>query len=251
MNKIDKNKWEKVFLYPSFNIRFWSTLILGFLFFLILGLGFFNKHKDYLNISEQLTFWGLVVQLAILFLGIFTAYYALRQLSESRFTKLDEAGIQNFRNGRYFRAIYNWKEAFYVRPDTNIFLNLAETYLLIKDYEFFDEHVNNSEIRFLKNKVFKEKTDKIILLYLKVVRNLLVKNQGKAESFILDILSLMSEVNEKRILEWDFFDIIKSKPYKELNGECKIMINNISNYLSGNMTKEKRNEFEDGNFSIQ
>ncbi|TGR82526.1 hypothetical protein EN866_34830 [Mesorhizobium sp. M2D.F.Ca.ET.223.01.1.1] len=187
--RVKKDFWEEVFVYPSFNIRFWATLLAILVAFAAITYCLFFKLKIVENVSDQIAVLNLIVQSATLVLGIFGAYYALRQLVETRFTGLDEAGVQELKRSHYMRAFEKWREAFYIRPEAAVFANMSESLLLVGDYNTFDQYIRMSQgTGILKKEIFQEPSDQIILLYLRAMRHLLVKNQGESEKHIADLI---------------------------------------------------------------
>ena len=246
-----KGIWEKIFKYPSFDTRFYTTLLIvifvfgGVLYISLFRLSFIT------GITNQIAVTSIIIQLATLVLGGFAAYYALRQLVETRFINLDEAASSELQRKRYSKAVQKWKEAFYIRPEANIFTNLTETLLIMEDYDNFDQYIKISEsVEFLKKEIFQEASDQIILLYLKSTRNLLVKNQGEAEKHINKIVELVKKEGFAN-LQWNFLDLQTSKPYQDLTGECKNMLDNLISYLSKTISPTRKSDFEDGNFASQ
>ncbi|KKQ54707.1 MAG: hypothetical protein US83_C0004G0030 [Candidatus Falkowbacteria bacterium GW2011_GWC2_38_22] len=249
LKKIKKNFWEKIFNYPSFNRRFWFALILVLLIFCIILsiLLFINKINE---TSNQIAIINLIIQSATLVLGICATYYALRQLVETRFTGLDEAGMREIKRGHYSRAFEKWREAFYIRPEAGVFTNLCESLLLIGDYDNFDQYIQISQDDRFKKKIFQESSDQITLLYLRAVRHLLVKNQGEAEVQITEIIKITKD-NSLLGFGWDFMDLRSSIAYQNVNGECKNIAENLISYLSKTILPNRKKDFEQGNFSSQ
>lgn len=250
MKKIKKNIWEKVLVYPSFNTRFVCTL--GMVLFIFFGIGFIIFMSQYTKgTSDQIAILNLLIQSATLVLGIFAAYYALRQLVETRFTSLDEAGSQEIKRQHYSRAFYKWKEAFYIRPEAAIFNSLCETLLLIGDFDTFDEYIKIPEDKnVFKKEIFQESSDQIILCYLKSIRYLLVKNQGEAEKHLSGLIDLAKKEGLSDI-QWDFLDLRTSLSYQDLNGECKKIAENLISYLSKTMSVNRKIDFENKNFTSE
>lgn len=251
MKKVKKDFWEEIIPYPSFNIRFGLTLFVALLFFCTLAYFAIFKLEIVVGVSEKINALNLAVQSATLVLGIFAAYYALRQLVETRFTSLDEAGSREIERKHYSRAFDKWKEAFYIRPEASVFTNFCETLLLIGDYEAFDHYMKFPELPGLfKKDIFQENSDQIILLYLKSIRHLLVKNQGEAEKYLSELIALVKKDGLPG-LQWNFLDLRTSRSYQDLNGECKDMAENLISYLSKNIPEVRKEDFEAGNFASQ
>lgn len=248
--KVKKDFWEQLFKYPSFNTRFGFTVGFILLIFAIITFSIF-KLKIVEGVSDQIATLNLIVQLALLVLGILAAYYALRQLVETRFVNLDEAGMQELKRNHYSRAFEKWREAFYIRPEAAVFTNMCESLLLIGDYDTFDQYARMSESSdFLNKRIIQESSDQIILLYLKVIRHLLVKNQGEAEKHISDLVKLANDDGLSG-LQWDFLDLQRSPAYQDLSGECKNIAENLIAYLSKTIQPTRKTDFESGNYATQ
>lgn len=248
--RVKKDFWEQLFVYPSFNTRFGFTVGFILLFFIVITFAFF-KLKIIEGISDQIAVLNLIAQLILLVLGVLAAYYALRQLIETRFINLDEAGMQELKRNHYSRAFEKWREAFYIRPEAAVFTNMCESLLLLGDYDTFDQYARMSESSsFLNKNIIQESSDKTILLYLKAVRHLLVKNQGEAEKYIADLIKL---VNSDGLLgfQWDFLDLQRSPAYQDLSGECKNIAENLIAYLSKTIQPTRKTDFEAGNYATQ
>ncbi len=250
MKKVAKNFWEKILPYPSFNKRF-QTVLIGILVILsVITYIIFLATKPS-DLSEKVAILNLMIQAATLLLGIFAAYYALRQLVETRFISLDEAAAQALHRHHYVHAGKKWVEAFYIRPDPRIFTNLCEALLLTGDYEKFDQYMYMSEkTDSLSKDIFHESSDKIILLYLKITRHLLVKNQGEAENYIRELILLVTAEGLVG-LEWNFMDLQVSEKYQNLTGECKDILDNLITYLTKVIIPARKLEFESGLFATR
>lgn len=249
--KVPKDFWERMFRYPSFDSRFAFIISVVGIFFLTLTYILLIRSPIVDNISDQIALLNLILQGAMLLFGIFAAYYALRQLVETRFNSLEEAGMQELKRKHYSRAYQKWSEAFYIRPEVPVFANLSEALLLLGDFETFDEYMRMSErTEFLKKQLFQEESDQMILLYLKSMRQLLVRNQGAAEIHLAALVALVTE-HSLSSLQWDFLDIQTSRLYQDLSGECRNMADNLISYMSKTMNPVRIVEFEAGRFSSQ
>lgn len=249
MKKIRKNYWEKIIRYPSFNIRFIITLL--FIIIPFIALWYFTVFESSFSedIANQIALTNLIIQSVTLVIGIFAAYYALRQLVETRFVNLDEAGMQELKSKHYSRAAEKWREAFYIRPEASVFTNMCESLLLTSDYNTFDQYIRMSQgTNFLSKEIFSEISDQILLLYLKSIRHLLVKNQGEAEKYISDLM-LIVKGGDVPNLNWNFLDLRTSTAYQDLTGECKNIAENLIAYISKTILPNRKIDFEKGNFA--
>lgn len=252
MSKINKSLWEKFSIYPSFRMRFWLLVAILLVIFFS-GVYFSLYQLNFVdNPSDTLSLLNLYVQGATFLLAIVATYYALRQLVETRFNSLDSSAMEELKRKHYTRAINKWKEAFYIRPDVNVFANLCESFLLVGDYDIFDRFLKLIDRKpFFKKKIIQEDSDKLIFLFLKSVRHLLVKNQGAAETSIKEIVSLVTKDETRGPLRWDFLDLQTAESYLNLSGECKDIAENLITYLSQEMSATRKIEFEAGKFSTK
>ncbi len=239
-----------VFAYPSFNKRFVCILFLVLALFAAVGYYLIFVDTRFTELNIQIEVINTLIQTAALILGIFAAYYALRQLVETRFTELDKAGGLELRDKKYLRAFLKWREAFYVRPDANVFLNASESLLLMGDYENFDKYISTSDRRtFLGNGILTEDEDRVIVFHLKALRNLLVKNQGEAEKYIEEIIPLFKSGGIPR--SWNFSDFQTSIRYLSLEGECKEIADNLIQYLQNQLQADVKEHFEAGRYAYE
>ena len=251
MTKIKKDVWEDIFDFPSFNLRFSSTLLAVLFLFGIGTYVVFTKYSIVDNTSEVLSLLNLIVQFATLVLGLFATYYALRQLVETRFNALEQSGVQEIERNHYFRAFEKWREAFYIKPDAVVFLNMCEALLLLGDYDKFDQYAALSQKpSFKRKRILTEPSEEIILSFLNASRSLLEENRGAAKNHIKRLILLAQE--HKLIgLTWDFGDMQRSLSYQLLEGDCKIILSNIINYLTKSMSTDIRASFEEGQYDIK
>lgn len=245
--KVKRGFWEIIFDYPSFNKRFAFIIIVAAFIFCVISYFLLFKVEIFETISDKISVFNSIVQMATLVLGIFAAYYALRQLVETRFTSLDEAGMQELKHKHYGRAFEKWREALYIRPDAYTLTNMFESLLLIGDYKTFDIYTGT----LYHKEIFQEIHDQIILLYLKTVRHLLVKNQGEAEIYLREIVSIVRQESLSGF-SWDFLDLKTSETYQNFQqGECKNILDNLISYLEGTIQPLRKKEFEEGQFASQ
>jgi hypothetical protein len=195
---------------------------------------------------------SLFILSATLVLGIFAAYYALRQLVETRFNGLDEVARRELSSQHYARAISKWKEAFFIKPEPTVFLSLCESLILVGDYPMFDFYmILPNRKNLFKQDFLEEDYEQIILMYLKSIRHLLVKNQGEAEKNISKLIEQI-KISGLPNLNWDFIDLQKSTQYQNLgDGECKNITYNLILYLTKTMSPNRKSDFENKKFSSQ
>lgn len=245
--KKSKDLWEHILAYPSFNLRFSFVVVVILLLFS--GIAYF-LYPTFSTVSDKLTFLNLIVQGATLILAIFAAYYALRQLVETRFIGLDQSAMADLKNMQYFSAIKKWKEAFYIKPEARIFSNLAESFLLLGDLDMFDQHMKMLGRGGLTQiNILQETSDQLAVLYLKCVRYLLVENLGEAKEILKQLVKIGKDKDTLIRFRWDFSDIQSCEGYRNLTGDSKIISNNLFVYLQRSMSARRKQEFESGTFS--
>lgn len=249
--KTKKSLIEKVFIYPSFNLRFWlSVAVLIVVFAIITKLALaFATNKD--DIYQTL---NLIIQVAMLVAGVIAAYFALRQLTESRYLNLTELGMQYLRRNPpgYSKSIQVWKEALYIQAEPNTFLNLAEVLVISEQFSDFDQYVSYVEKNSsFQHRVLQESSDYLIFYYLQAIRQLIVKNMGEAETKTKQLVAWVKSENLTQRVNWQFVDFTRSESYqKKLIGDHKTMTDNIIKYLSRELTPEQISKFESGNYLL-
>lgn len=244
--KNKRNFWEKIFKHPSFNKRFFVFVTIATIAIALAFLFLVFTDNIVSTAEEKIAMGNLIIQFATLIMGIFAAYYALRQLVETRFTALDQSASNEVEKRHYSRAYSNWKDAFYIKRDPYIFLNMIESLLLIKDYQSFDRYVNYIENT---NNILNERSDQLIFLFLKATRHFLVENLGEGKSILSDLIELNKH---KKITNtgWEFNTLLASNVYRELeeNSEAQIIINKLSQYIDGKLTEKEQVTFESGQY---
>jgi len=247
-----KNFWEKFFLYPAFNYRFW-TLIISLILLSILFIGIVIKYFKFENINETLSFINIVVQADIFLLGVITAYYAFSQILENRLDKIKQIAFEYLKNKDYEKAIDAFKEAIYIKLNFDSFADLLELFLITKSYSEFDETIQNFDKAKLLSKIISNDREKIIFLYLQTTRYLLTENIGNAKHYLGKLINLVTQKNltlERGFLIWNFSDLQQSEAYTNLKGESKKILDNLIRYLTDSMNFEERKSFEEGNYSL-
>lgn len=250
MKQNEQNLWEKAFRYPSFNFRFWTTIV--FVLILIISITSYILIGTKLISGAQniLSFLALVVQAATFLLALFAAFYALRQLIEARTVGLETAADNHLQKRNYTSAIKLWKESLYIKPDPATFLNLCEAMLLSGDFEMFDRYIGISEVTGTFKKQFSyNSSDRAVLLYLKCMRQLFVENLGEAKIQINLVLKLPSEIRLAVAKRWNFLDLQTSSIYLDLAGDCRSISDNLVLYFQGKMVPAHQAKFENGEFS--
>lgn len=246
MNRKKKKIWDKF----SFNVGFIATVVTALLIFLVTYQVIVFKLQLVKGLELRMEFANLMVQVAVLFLGIIAAFFALRQLVEARFNGLDEMALRDLRRKQYLRASQRWSDAFRIKQEPDVYLNLCEALLLQGDYVNFDDRFSLSAKKgFFKTDLITEDSDKLVLNFLGMMRHLLVKNQGVAENYVREIINLVKN-NSAQSLNYSFDDIRTSKVYLDLeDGDCKKIVENTMKYISKSFSQEERISFEGGRYA--
>ena len=239
---------EKIFVYPSFSLRFWVYSIILFVLICVPTLLIIPKISNW---SNRLSGINIAIQGMTLIFAVVATYFALKQLTESRFTKLEEIGMRNLQSKKYFLAIKNWREALYIKPDSSVFFNLMETLLTAQQLKEFDELVGYLEkSKSFQQSIMLEPQDYIIFCYLKVYRNLIVENMGVSKGYLKEMTSFIQDNKIQINIGWNFNDIKDGGPYKKLTGDHKTVVDNLIKYLSGQLSPEEKNKFESNNYLL-
>jgi tetratricopeptide (TPR) repeat protein len=178
--------------------------------------------------------------------AIFVGYFAFLQVVESRLDKLKERAKSELSERSYRRAIQYYEEAYKISPkDVSILADLLELYLILENYSNFDEKIIQLQ------RISIEEKEKVTLLYLEATKFLLKQHLQEAKERISKLVQFI----EKHPIvlthfNWDFSDIQDSEVYKKINGEAKIIFENLIKYLSKKMPNDQKSDFEQGNYSI-
>jgi tetratricopeptide (TPR) repeat protein len=249
--EIRETFWEKFFIYPSFNLRFWVPIVGGFIIAFCVILFIINKLELKKDLNSLFAFLNIAIQSLLLVFAIYSLFIIYRQLVESRFEKLVTEGRTYIKSKNYVNAINCLKEALFIKEDNKIALELLELYLIIGNFLKFDESIKNYNIGGMLKKIISEPEDELILNYLLSTRYLLVENLGEAKNFIRQAIKIREEKLSKNHRPlWDFNDLRTSNIYQGLRGESRKILDNFLRYLENVLDEEQKEKFEKGNFSI-
>jgi hypothetical protein len=243
---------ENIFVYPSFSLRFW---LYAFILFIVAGIPTLIIIPKISILADKLAGIDVVLQSVTLVFGVIATFFALRQLTESRFSKLDELAMQNLKSKEYFRAIGNWRGALYVKPDSGVFLNLIETLLTVEQFDEFDQFVGYLEKsvffhRSFQQQIITEPKDYIVFCYLQTLRSLVVENMGVAKGHLKELTDFVKENKFQSSVGWDFRDIQSGGAYKKLIGDHKTVADNLIKYLSQQLDQDQKVKFESDNYLL-
>ncbi len=244
--KRKKSLFERIFKYPTFSFRFWFSSSSLIVIALIALLVIIPKISTWDN---RLTALSLAFQCIALIFGIIATFFALTQLTESRFSKLEEIGLSHLKNMRYFNAISSWKEALYIKRNSTVFFNLAEAFLIAGQIQDFDEIISCLEKKksFQKN-VLEEPRDYMIFYYLRVFRALMVENMGVAKNYLNEMVDFVKKENFQSTVGWTFDDITRCEYYKKMVGDHKVVADNLIKYLDRKLVIQDRAIFESNDY---
>lgn len=246
LQKRKKGLFEKIFTYPSFSLRFGVSIGILLFFSLLAVILIIPRITTWANRFSAL---NLLLQGITLIFGIVAAFFALKQLTESRYSKLEEMGGKDLRAGRYFSALSNWREALFIKPTSAVLLNLMEAYLISEELKDFDEMLGYLEKKkSFQQKTIKEPKDYLIYCYLKVFRSLFIENMGAAKDCLKEMLDFTAEKEFKQNIGWSFDDVKKCVLYKQLTGDHKKVADNLIYYLERRLTTEDEKLFKSGNY---
>lgn len=249
-----KSFWEFIFLAPSFSQRFWWTvLLLIFIFFIATVLLIKMEGVENPFSERGVSLIGLMIQAGALVLGIFAAHYGLRQLGESRYSNLDNSAQEYLDNGKYSKAYDKWKEAFYIRPEPGMFLNMGEMLVFVRDYVRFDElFIKNSFEKYFPGEI--DADEKLVELYLIASRHLLEKNLGEGEKVIKKMIEISADsktpVIPVSIWDFNYMRAMLAKQNPQLSGECRVLIENMISFLEGTLLGEPLDKFIGGEYAV-
>jgi tetratricopeptide (TPR) repeat protein len=195
---------------------------------------------------EKINIYASILgQILTLIFAIFVGYFAFLQVVEGRLDKLEERAYFELKQRSYRRATQYYEEAYIINPkDSSVLSNLLELYLILEDYNNFDEKINQLQ------RISIEEKEKVALLYLQVAEFLLKQHLHEAKEEIKKLVQFIEKhpmaLNH---FNWNFSDIQDSEVYKRINGESKTIFDNLIKYVSRKLSNEQKNNFEKGNYS--
>lgn len=231
------------------NIYIKSLLVKGywifsifFLVFIFISYFIIFKYSKEINIDRNLS---ILNHLSTLLFAIFVGYYAFLQIAENRIEKYAEKGMLNFRNGFYKRAKDFLEKAHQLNSkDIDISLNLGELYLITGDDKGFKRI-----LIFLNKHTDLDFEYKLSRFYLKIANYLIREELISARTELKNMILISKNRNIKRL--WNFREIKESNIYKNLDGESKMIFENLIKYLENNLSQCDKKCFEENDFSFQ
>ena len=234
-----KKKWKEFFNKTTLIKKYWKFVISFLVISILSGVIIYLYTEDIINNLI------LLIQILTLIFAIFVGYFAFQQVAENRLDKLKERGYEHLRRQQYLRAVNFFKEAFLINPkDFDMLANLLECYVIIQDNKSFNEKKE------LAKKIIIEDREKMIFYYLKSTSYLIKQDLGKAKKEIAECINFIKSSNLSLFSSWSFSDIEGSDSYKNLQGESRKILDNFIIYLQGRLDKEKKKEFEKGNYIL-
>ena len=190
---------------------------------------------------------GLVGQISGLILAVFAGYIAFSELGESRFDKLEESGMDNFRKGEFKLAQTRLEEAHTIKPkDIGLLANLMELYLILGLFDKFE-----TKTRHYRRHIIEEK-EELILLYLKCLKELVQDHPKDAKLKIKDVVKYVnSHPRSRDTLGWNNKELKLSDPYKLLSKETKEIADNLVAYVTDKLDTENEAKFVEGNYTLK
>lgn len=220
--------------------KYWFFVVVFCFIVVISYILIFIKSDNNEQLNTNLTILG---QVSALIFAIFVGYFAFLQVVENRIGKLKEDGFRYFKEKAYSRATKIYEEVHSI--DTTNFNNLAELlelYIIQKDFEKF-----NKKIVVLEGNIL-DKKDKLILLYLQIIFELIKEHISEAKEKIA-LLVEFQKLNRDVRINWDFSDIKMCSVYLSLgNSDTKKYFDNSIKYLIQGMSEEEKIKFENGDY---
>lgn len=216
--------------------KYWSFVII---FFLTLGIIYWFVLTSYLSSENIQRCLDIVGQIATLIFATFVGYFAFLQLVEARIETLKKDGIAYLRDGQYIRAIKKYEEAYSIDgKDFDSLANLTEVYLIVKDFESYE-----NKIIFLE-KIALDKKDHLVCKYLIIASYLLRQRLSDADNEIKKLV-VYKEKNPSMTVTWDFRDVKNGDTYKELKegSEAKKKFDEMVGYLTNRLSPEDKTKF--------
>ncbi|PJE76724.1 hypothetical protein COV05_03080 [Candidatus Uhrbacteria bacterium CG10_big_fil_rev_8_21_14_0_10_48_16] len=222
---------------------YWKFVLPFFLFSVLAYFMVLNYAEEFL-IDRYISILSHFVTLVF---AIFVGYFAFLQVAENRLEKFKEEGLRHISQKSWARAKKYYEKIYVIDPtDFGSLANLLEVYLMLSDYNSFNEKISHLE------KEVEDKQDKIIIYYLKVAKPLLQQDLGTAKSELGDCISFIKDNPELLVkFSWNFGDIKQSDVYKGLDGESKKIFDNFVQYLTRSLGEENKAKFEKADYVLE
>jgi len=190
---------------------------------------------------------GLVGQISGLTLAVIVGYVAFAEFGESRFDKLYDSGMEEFRMLRLNSAQIRLEEAHSIKPkDLDLLSNLLELYLIVGLYDKFDSKITH----YRRNEL--EDREEVLLLYLIALKEIVQDHPKDAKLKVDDIIAyLTTHPHARDTLGWNNKELKGSETYKLLSSETKSLADNIVKFVSGKLSKDDEQKFFDGNYILK
>jgi hypothetical protein len=190
---------------------------------------------------------ALVGQISGLILAIIAGYIAFTELGESRFDKLEDSGMEEFREMRLKSARLKLEEAHAIKPkDLTVLSNLLELYIIEGVYEKFDGKVSHYRRSII------EETDELTILYLLALKELVQDHPKDAKEKIKDIIQYVTLHSRARdTFGWNNKELKQSETYKSLSTDTKTLADNVLAYINKKLDEDKELRFADGDFILK
>lgn len=189
--------------------------------------------------QRQEFFSGVVNFYSGLSLAALTGYFAFAQLQLNRFDKLKDEAYSYLKERQYLRARRLYEEAHSIKNnDFTVASNLAELYLILKDFSAFDNLRNQLDRTCVESK------EKAISTYLITTKWLIKENVGSAKGELKKLLKIIeAEPKDFESSFWDFSDLEKSETYKSISGESKEILETLIKFANKSLENEKKEVF--------
>lgn len=190
---------------------------------------------------------ALVGQISGLTLAVIVGYVAFAEFGESRFDKLNDSGMEEFRKLRFNSALIRLEEAHSIKPkDLGLLSNLLELYIILGLYDKFDGKIAH----YRRNEV--EDREEVLLLYLITLKEIVQDHPKDAKVKIGDITSyLATHPQARNTLGWANAELKGSEAYKLLSSETKTIADNVLAFVTNKLSSGDEQKFLDGNYTLK
>jgi len=190
---------------------------------------------------------ALVGQISGLTLAVIVGYIAFAEFGESRFDKLYDSGMEEFRRHRFHSAQIRLEEAHSIKPkDLGLLSNLLELYIILGLYDKF-----NSKIAHYKRNIVEER-EEVLLLYFITLKEIVQDHPKDAKAKVVDIINYVTNHPRSRnTLGWANSELKGSEAYKLLSAETKTLSDNVVAYITGKLSADDEQKFTDGDYSFK
>ncbi len=182
--------------------------------------------------------FGLLVQVATLVFGLYTGYFAFRQVNLGRFNEIATTANKLFLEGKYKKAIKEYEAATEIKFDFINACEQAECYVCMEDWEGYEriiELLPNAQV---------DDRDTLLFFYVQSLGYFIDEDLKEVKGIIKKAIEAKKSMKQGVRMSWSTVDIEKSDCYKATEESIKKLFKDFSSYLNNEGEIASKEAFE-------